>query len=402
MFRPFFPLLALSLALVACGAQEPTDPFISELPKGLREGSPEALGVLALLGDAKTTLAVLDDDVGLDKRAAANLIAHRDGPDGKRGTADDNAFDTIAEVDAIKWVGESAINALLAYAEAKGFVQRPPDDQSGTFDGVPFTAVQAKATLALANTAAQTLLDDDVQLDARAARNIVAARPIADMKALASISYVGATALRLLRDYIDLHSGPQDCTPTQPCPAGMGLRCQGLPNDGSQKVGKCIDVSHRMPGEGEPCDVNAPCGAHLVCAGLANWGAGDCVPDWMAAEFFDEGVSSIPDNNANGGSAQVLVYGLASVPVDVVVKIDIAHARRGDLQVTLTDPNGQTVLIWQDASDDKADLRLQTVVRGISGDDQVNGTWRLGVVDTRAGVSGTLRFFSLSLTSRWD
>jgi subtilisin-like proprotein convertase family protein len=35
-------------------------------------------------------------------------------------------------------------------------------------------------------------------------------------------------------------------------------------------------------------------------------------------------------------------------------------------------------------------------------DSQVNGTWTLRVVDTAGGNAGTLRSWSLELTSRWD
>jgi subtilisin-like proprotein convertase family protein len=35
-------------------------------------------------------------------------------------------------------------------------------------------------------------------------------------------------------------------------------------------------------------------------------------------------------------------------------------------------------------------------------DSNVNGTWTLQVIDTQGGEAGTLRSWSLELTSRWD
>ena len=69
------------------------------------ESTPEAFGVLALLNDANTTLDILDDNAALDSRAARSLIAHRNGPDRTYLTADDNRFDSMAEVDDQYYVG---------------------------------------------------------------------------------------------------------------------------------------------------------------------------------------------------------------------------------------------------------------------------------------------------------
>ncbi|MFT5358979.1 MAG: hypothetical protein ACI9KE_006221, partial [Polyangiales bacterium] len=86
------------------------------------EGTREGHGVLRLLndgGDAEesaTDFVFLDDDVALDRRAASNLIEHRDGPDGVFGTSDDDLFDTIEEVDDVPWVGASALGKLAEFA----------------------------------------------------------------------------------------------------------------------------------------------------------------------------------------------------------------------------------------------------------------------------------------------
>lgn len=171
-----------------------------DLARIVPTGSPEGVGLVAFLNDASTTLAVLDDAVPLDARAAKNLVAHRDGSDGRLGTGDDDLYGSVEEVDAVSWVGPSALDALLAYVEANGWVPAG-SDVLGTWDGVTFTVDEATAVLELVNTASEDELDDDVPLDARAVGSILAARPIETVHALAGLYYVGTTALGALLDH---------------------------------------------------------------------------------------------------------------------------------------------------------------------------------------------------------
>jgi hypothetical protein len=164
------------------------------------EGTPEAVGMIAFLNDASTTEALLDDDVRLDRRAARSLIAHRNGPDGVLGTADDDLFDTVREADDCYYVGGSALARIEAYALEHGWVPLGPDDHLGTWDRVDFTVGEAEATVALANSADRDTLDDDLALDSRAVDSILAARPVLSVAHLASLYYVGRSALTKLRD----------------------------------------------------------------------------------------------------------------------------------------------------------------------------------------------------------
>jgi hypothetical protein len=77
-------------------------------------GGPDA-AVLTFLNTAQTTLATLDVQVGLDKRAAEAILAHRDGPDAQPGTPDDDRFDSMDELDAVRFVGSSAIQKLRVF-----------------------------------------------------------------------------------------------------------------------------------------------------------------------------------------------------------------------------------------------------------------------------------------------
>ncbi len=121
-----WPLLLSFVLLASCGVDpgEPIDERDAEFSLAKDDGSPfspaERAGALALVNTAATS--VLDEDVPLDVRAAEGIVAHRDGSDGLHGTADDNAFDDLAELDAIPYVGPKALERLVAYADALGLI----------------------------------------------------------------------------------------------------------------------------------------------------------------------------------------------------------------------------------------------------------------------------------------
>lgn len=191
-----FVIAVMGLAGCADPQSDPGD--VEASASALSEGSPEAIGLLAFLNAPATTVTVLDVDAALDARAAKGLIAHRDGVDRKGGTADDNRFDTIAEVDGVAYVGTSALEALLAYARKHGFVPAGAETL-GTYDSVLFTVAEGTATLALANTATSDHLDKDLRLDSRAVKSILKARPIPSVLALSKLAYVGTAALKTLK-----------------------------------------------------------------------------------------------------------------------------------------------------------------------------------------------------------
>jgi hypothetical protein len=77
--------------------------------------TPPELDMLQLLNDQTyADLELLDIDCGLHADAARNLIAHRDGPDGETGTADDNLFHSLAEVDDVPQMGIWNVNKLMS------------------------------------------------------------------------------------------------------------------------------------------------------------------------------------------------------------------------------------------------------------------------------------------------
>src|SRR5688572_7354926 len=90
---------------------------------GIDPDSNEAKAVLALVNDPEVDVATLDDAAGLAKNAALGIIGRRNGADGTPGTADDNAFDTLAELDAVPFVGPVTLSRLLEFAIANGYLQ---------------------------------------------------------------------------------------------------------------------------------------------------------------------------------------------------------------------------------------------------------------------------------------
>jgi hypothetical protein len=99
---------------------------------GIEEGSPQALGVL----DAANQASIEElDNLPLSSRAVDNLMYFRLGDDGRPGTEDDGVFKTLAELDAIPFIGPIAFQRLLAYAEAKGLVDAHRAAIKLTFDG---------------------------------------------------------------------------------------------------------------------------------------------------------------------------------------------------------------------------------------------------------------------------
>lgn len=182
--------LTLALPLVACGGPLPGDEGFD-----VNAGALEVAGILRFVNSAEATVAVLDDDVGLDVRAAQGIVRHINGRDGRRGTADDDRITTLAELDSITYVGASALNKLSLYVLESS---RVPDL---LVEGVAFSTMEANAVVSLANGATFEELDERAALDARAARAIESARPIASLEQLAALPYVGSSALEKLRDF---------------------------------------------------------------------------------------------------------------------------------------------------------------------------------------------------------
>src|SRR5262245_6656363 len=107
--------LTLTLLVAAC-ADDIDDPTATPSQVAITMPSSDAAMIVALVNYPGTDLKVLDDEAGLDSRAAQGLIAHRNGADGVAPSADDVLFIDLADVDAVPYVGDTAFTKLRAYA----------------------------------------------------------------------------------------------------------------------------------------------------------------------------------------------------------------------------------------------------------------------------------------------
>jgi len=186
-------LVCFLVAAGCVGGQD--EPETRRAVASIEEGSAEALGVLGFLNGPEATFELLDEDIGLDSRAARSIVDHVSGPDGDRGTSDDDPLDSIEELDALYWVGESAIDSILEYVISIGGVT------DVVVEGVLLSSDEAATITRVANGATLEELDDVARLDARAARGLVDGRPFADVHAVAAVPWVGPSALGKLLDF---------------------------------------------------------------------------------------------------------------------------------------------------------------------------------------------------------
>jgi DNA uptake protein ComE-like DNA-binding protein len=184
-------ILCLSLVLPACA--DATDAIDSTERATL---SPiEIDAVLDFVNDAGTDAALLDAEVGMESRAAAGIIATRNGNDGIYPSADDHRFDTLEELDAVKFVGTTAMASLRDY------VTDHPAPSGALVEGVEFTATENSSVLWGVNSATLEELDQVVALSSRAAESLIENAPFESMDELAAAPYVGSSTLLQLRAY---------------------------------------------------------------------------------------------------------------------------------------------------------------------------------------------------------
>jgi hypothetical protein len=155
----------------------------------LAPGSAEQ--ILAVVNYPGTDATALDVLAGLDVRAAKNIITRRNGTDGVTPSADDALFGTIAELDAVSYVGDVAFQKLLAYARSH------PAPAGEVVEGVSFRGWESEAVVWGVNNAPAATLDG--MLDARAAKSLVTARPFKSVTQMGPLGYVGPSALERLR-----------------------------------------------------------------------------------------------------------------------------------------------------------------------------------------------------------
>ncbi len=109
MHRLAYVFALLAACATTADSNEPGD-GINDADVTISPNSPEARGVLRVANEL--TFQQLDVDVALPSNAARNIVAHR-------------VYTTLAQLDAVPYVGPSAFAKMLAYARAHGYVVAP-------------------------------------------------------------------------------------------------------------------------------------------------------------------------------------------------------------------------------------------------------------------------------------
>ena len=409
--------LAAEDDLFARGKADSASDTLAEGELLVPEGSPEAVGVLRLLGSGSVTFEMLDDEVGLDRRAAQAIVDHLTaggalatvGPSG-RMRSPNGLFD-------LGYVKNRALGKLVAYASRNGLVPTG-DELLGEWDDVSFTVAEARSTLRLANEESFGILDREVGLQRDTALNIVNARPLRTIWELAHVREVGRASLAQLRDHVRAVEAGRRCRQTLDCPSGQ--RCLGIPYDGSGIYGKCRDL-HGVPGAGTSCDDDSDCpSAELRCLGRSlPWDFGMCMENWM----YDTFTTTEPVVVEAGGTADspVVVHGQATVPLDLVVALDIdlGGVDPSDLTIQLLSPDwsgegtGEPTYagtVWygpletRDFTPDylpEPGAHRVPGTEGIARDHGMNGRYTLRIDNAGAGTV-TLNGWTLDASSNWD
>ncbi len=205
MIRTLALALALTAPLALVGCDETLDSAVeSDLSAErftVELTDAETAAVLAIANSVD--FVTLDDVIALDRRAATGIIAARPIAD-------------LAALDAVPYVGDSALSRLYTYAADNGLI----NDGGVMVHGVEEGTEAAAAILLVANNASYVELDDDAGLDRRAATAIFDAATNADigsLEELDGLSYVGARAFEKLMAFSETFE--VDTTPV--CPAGQ-------------------------------------------------------------------------------------------------------------------------------------------------------------------------------------
>jgi len=153
--------LGMLVGLAAC-ADEPmelTDGEFDAIPVSLKSDGGytecEYAAALEWVNDPATTYDVLRAG-GVHSRAAKNIIAERDGPDGLNGTADDTRFETVRDLDAVPWVGPRAFEQIVIHVY-QSCLTRHQLDIDVVFSPQPYQSSHLSRTVAAIDSARKTL-----------------------------------------------------------------------------------------------------------------------------------------------------------------------------------------------------------------------------------------------------
>ena len=324
-----------------------------EVHHGIEEGSLEARALLRLANEAD--LAMLDTEAGLDSRAANNIIRRRAGSDGLLGTDDDLVVRTLAELEAISWVGASTFTQLRDYAMANGY-DRGLVAYKYNPKAVRFVEIHMTTEWITESRPMTTPTSNNIEQWTKHDR-------------YRYILELDAEGLIIGGEWVGRGQHPDFLwLPTRPS--------SGNPFIDLATVREMIAESRAdIGGGGEPT-------------------TGDTV-----TVSSDESVA-VPDNHPEGVSSTLTVDAAGRVGA-VRLSMAIDHSYRGDMQIELRH-NGTAVLVFDGGSVEQPwddGISLENVELDGFGDLDAAGEWTLHMVDTYAADTGTLTGWSLEITT---
>ncbi|EKE76739.1 M4 family metallopeptidase [Gallaecimonas xiamenensis] len=169
---------------------------------------------------------------------------------------------------------------------------------------------------------------------------------------------------------------------------------------GSAPTSSSYDCRPYKSGNSESCSFSAPQSGtyHVMLRGYSAYSGltltGSYDADSTTPGSYENGTdTNIPDNNTTGIQS-VIAVDRSGDSGTVSVQVDIVHSYRGDLQIDLLAPNGQSFRLKSIGSDSADDVH-ETYSVNASGIDS-SGTWTLQVSDRYSQDTGYLDYWSLS------
>jgi hypothetical protein len=161
-----------------------------------------------------------------------------------------------------------------------------------------------------------------------------------------------------------------------------------------------VDCATSGAASSATCDQSTLCDDTTLCGGMTRGTSGLCYPTTFYGVFDITLEETIAD--AAVSTWDVPVAGLATVDVDVIIRLSLDHPAPDELVITLTNPSSNQVMVFDGEAAPGGALSLERVPLGFSGDESVNGTWVLTIEDNQAGNVGTLASVELEIVSRLD
>jgi hypothetical protein len=196
---------------------------------------------------------------------------------------------------------------------------------------------------------------------------------------------VGAASLALVLTGCS-HRRPEACTVAcgadDACPEDMTCAADGYCHGDDDP----LTCSGRPPADGAPgTDAGGGDGDGDPCDG-----APDHVGDADATDV------AIPDGDTIGIDRTLRLDASCLTVESVEVRVEIMHAYRGDIELRLTSPAGDTDVLLASSDDSGQDIAA-TFASTLAEGESADGAWVLNVRDVYQTDAGTLQYWSIGI-----